>query len=731
MVNHLKNESSPYLLMHADNPVNWYPYCSQAFEKAKKENKLIFISIGYTACHWCHVMAHESFEKMDIASKLNKNYISIKVDKEERPDVDILYQKFAQIMGKNGGWPLSVFLTPEGLPYFVGTYFPPVSRYALIGFSELIAKLIAIYNEQSEKVKKNGIELLKMLSSSRDDEIGTIKDINYIDDFNSISYFDEVLDKFWIQMDSKYGGFGNAPKFPNFPALLFLIRQLAYQNQKFWQKSRTLNKRSLNSTDNKDSVKNVALKENLKKTLDSMIFGGLYDQIGGGFHRYTVDQKWIIPHFEKMLYDNALAIQVYSEAFLFFRDPEYKRVVKEIIDWLNREMHDKEGGYYASLCADSDGHEGKFYVWQKYELEQILTLEEQSLFFDYYHISEKGNFDHHSNIITVQKNLDELAEDRNINRGLLEITLSKIKSKLYKVRSKRPPPQLDSKIITSWNSLLLSALITSERIFAGDPGFIKIQRNIIDLSNFLKSKMINVQIGSVKRIFMLGKAKIHGNLDDYAYLINSFLIQYLYSKDSTLYSLIKNLFNNVMNEFWNNTHFYFYYSPKESQDLPIRTKLDFDLPIPAPSVIMLENFIIWAEITGDQRWMDKVNKSLRSLSPKLEKYGFAAGSYYILMQHLIYGYQEISFSKSKDGQDAEREYLLSKLKQFFLPFQIIKIINSNNLTNKELIENLDSISAIMNDQNQSIYIFCENHVCSKPFKTLEQFINYFKNNLCN
>lgn len=289
-----------------------------------------------------------------------------------------------------------------------------------------------------------------------------------------------------------------------------MIRQLAYQNQKLRPKSHTVNKTSLNFSallDNEDSIKIMALKENLKKTLDNMIFGGLYDQIGGGFHRYTMDQKWIIPHFEKMLYDNALAIQVYSEAFLFFRDPEYKRVVKEIIDWLNREMHDEEGGYYATLCADSEGHEGKFYVWQKNELEQMLTLEEQSLFFDHYRISEKGNFAYHSNIITVQKNLNELAEDRKTNRDLLEIILSQIKKKLIKVRSKRPPPQLDSKIITSWNSLLLTGLITSERIFAGDPDFVNIQRIIIDLNNFLKGKMIDFQNGSVKRIYMQGKAK--------------------------------------------------------------------------------------------------------------------------------------------------------------------------------------------------------------------------------
>jgi len=375
-MNNLKGESSPYLKQHQNNPVNWYPYGSEAFNLAKKEKKMIFLSIGYSSCHWCHVMAHESFENDNIAKILNEHFISIKVDREERPDIDNIYQTVIQLMGKRGGWPLSVFLTPEMKPIYGGTYFPPHSRFGIISFPELLVQLVHTYNSDKTKIDKVGEEINGAIldvfnrNSNRNSQ-------NLIDIFNP-GLFDDVLKQFLLGFDEQNGGYGSAPKFPNFPSITMIMRQIRETDP------------------NIDKPTSKKITSNVKLTLDKMAKGGIYDQIGGGFHRYSVDKYWLVPHFEKMLYDNAMALVAYSEAYQFFnRNQRYMEIVGEIIEWIQRDMYaeSEKKGLFSTLDADSEGKEGKYYVWKKNELDQLLSDEEKNILYSIFEITSKGNFD--------------------------------------------------------------------------------------------------------------------------------------------------------------------------------------------------------------------------------------------------------------------------------------------------------------------------------------------------
>ncbi|MHA1476548.1 MAG: thioredoxin domain-containing protein [Promethearchaeota archaeon] len=379
-MNHLEGESSPYLKQHQNNPVNWYPYSSEAFELAKNEDKMIFLSIGYSSCHWCHVMAHESFEDENIAGILNKDFISIKVDREERPDIDNIYQTIVQLMGKRGGWPLSVFLTPDKKPIFGGTYFPPHSRFGIISFPDLLNQLVNVYNSDRQKVEQAGEEISNAILNVFNR--GSQASQTQIDQFNP-DLFDDVLKEFLLGFDEQNGGYGSAPKFPNFPSLIMIMRQIKETDQ------------NLEKPASKKIISNVKL------TLDKMASGGIYDQIGGGFHRYSVDKYWLVPHFEKMLYDNAMALVAYSEAYQYFNKTRYKEIVREIIGWIQRDMYmdTEKKGLYSTLDADSDGKEGKYYVWKKDELDKLLSNEEKEVFYSVFEITPKGNFEDHQIIL--------------------------------------------------------------------------------------------------------------------------------------------------------------------------------------------------------------------------------------------------------------------------------------------------------------------------------------------
>ncbi len=436
--NRLINETSPYLLQHSNNPVDWYPWCDEAFQKAADEDKPVFLSIGYSTCHWCHVMEKESFEDEEVADLMNNVFVSIKVDREERPDIDHIYMMVCQMMTGSGGWPLSIIMTPDRKPFFAGTYFPKENRYGRIGFKELIRSIDNVW-----KTKRNDI------IESADDITNYLKQIYRKDSAANITeeIVDKAFDHFAKRFDDQYGGFGSSPKFPSPHNLMFLLR--------YWKK--TGNQLAL---------------EMVTKTLTNMRMGGIYDHVGFGFHRYSTDKEWLVPHFEKMLYDQAMLIIIYSEAYTATGNCEFNKTAEEIIEYLLRDMDADNGGFYSAEDADSEGEEGKFYVWTKSELLDILGTEDADFATRLFNTTETGNFLEEStkkyngtNILHLKKPLMNLSEDLGITYDELNLKIESIRKKLYDYRKNRILPFKDDKILLDWNALMIAALSIAGRSF--------------------------------------------------------------------------------------------------------------------------------------------------------------------------------------------------------------------------------------------------------------------------
>ncbi|RLB02178.1 MAG: thioredoxin domain-containing protein, partial [Deltaproteobacteria bacterium] len=423
--NHLINEKSPYLLQHAHNPVNWYPWGEEAFQKAKKENKPIFLSVGYATCHWCHVMEKESFEDEEVAELLNRYFVSIKVDREERPDVDQVYMNVCQAMTGSGGWPLSVFMTPDGKPFFAGTYFPKEGRRGMPGFKDVVIQIGELWKKDREKLFAASENIISALEKRvRPDESA---------EKIGLDVLKKAFDHMSIAFDPKWGGFSFPPKFPTPHNYTFLLR---------WY----------------NRTEEAKVLEMVEKSLTEMRNGGIFDQIGFGFHRYSVDERWLVPHFEKMLYDQALISIAYLDAYLVTKKDRYLQVAEEIFTYVLRDMTSPEGGFYTAEDADSEGREGKFYVWTPKEVKSILGNVRGELFCQFYNISEKGNFEGGYSIPHISKPLKDIAEERKISIDELAKELERGRRKLFEVREKRVHPLKDDKILTSWNGLMIAAL---------------------------------------------------------------------------------------------------------------------------------------------------------------------------------------------------------------------------------------------------------------------------------
>jgi len=463
--NKLGNESSPYLLQHAKNPVHWYAWNEEALGRAKKENKPIFLSVGYSSCHWCHVMAHESFEDEYIAKIMNENFVNIKVDREERPDLDDIYQKVCQMSTGQGGWPLSVFLTPEQRPFYVGTYFPAIDSYGRPGFGSLCRQLAQSWKEKPKDIEKAADNFLQNL-----DKLKQFPTPSKIDK----SILDEAAINLLQIADTTYGGFGQAPKFPNASNLSFMFRYSKLSGISKFEKFALL-------------------------TLKKMAKGGIFDQIGGGFHRYSTDARWLVPHFEKMLYDNALLPIVYSEAYQITKDPFFENVVEKTLDYVIREMTSSDGMFFSAQDADTNGEEGQTFVWKKQEIEKILG-EDSEIFCIYYDVTDGGNFEGNT-ILANNINASSLGFKFGKSESEIQNIISKCSDKLLEVRNKREQPGKDDKVITSWNGLMISAFLSGHRI-TDDSKYLDIAKESIDFfeSNFGKNHILH-------RTFKNGRAK--------------------------------------------------------------------------------------------------------------------------------------------------------------------------------------------------------------------------------
>ncbi|MDH3794460.1 MAG: thioredoxin domain-containing protein, partial [Nitrosopumilus sp.] len=581
--NSLINESSPYLLQHAHNPVDWYGWNDEALKKAKDENKPIFLSIGYSACHWCHVMAHESFENEDVAKFMNENFINIKVDREERPDIDDIYQKVCQIATGQGGWPLSIFLTPDQKPFYVGTYFPVLDSYGRPGFGSICRQLSQAWEEKPKDIEKSAEKFLGALHKSETIQVPSKLERTILDE--------AALNLFQLG-DATHGGFGSAPKFPNAANISFLFR---------YAKLSGLGK----------------FNEFALKTLKKMAKGGIFDQIGGGFSRYSTDTKWLVPHFEKMLYDNALIPVNYAEAYQITQDPFYLDVLQKTLDFVLREMTSPDGGFYSAYDADSEGVEGKFYVWQKSEIKEILGSD-ADLFCLYYDVTDGGNWEG-NNILCNNLNVSTVAFNFGISEQEVHKILASCSEKLLKVRSRRVPPGLDDKVLVSWNSLMITAFAKGYRV-TNDIRYLNAAKDcisFIEKNLFVNDKLL--------RTYKNGTAKIDGYLEDYSYFVNALLDVFEIEPDPKYLKLSLKLGHHLVNHFWDSENNNFFMTSDEHEKLIIRPKSNYDLSLPSGNSVSAFLMLRLYHLSQEQTFLEITIKIMESQAQMAAENPFGFG----------------------------------------------------------------------------------------------------------
>ena len=574
--NSLIHETSPYLLQHAHNPVDWYPWGDVALNKAKEENKMLLISIGYAACHWCHVMEHESYEDTIVANIMNKNFICIKVDREERPDVDQVYMNAAYLINGSGGWPLNALAMPDGKPFFAGTYFPKQNWIQLLDYFSSLYKTDPKKLEEQAEHLSNGIR-----------DIENVPMNNNAVSFN-LKTLDAMFAVFQNRIDMLNGGTKGAMKFP-MPATWEYLLHYHYLSE------------------NNDALKAV------ETTLDNMADGGIYDQIGGGFSRYATDSLWHAPHFEKMLYDNAQLVSLYSHAFQLTGNPLYKRVVYETIDFVKRELSSPEDGFYSSLDADSEGKEGKFYVWKKEEIQNILG-EDANLFDDYYGIMESGNWESGENIPDRNMGQKNLEAKYKMSNEELNQKIGSLKSIVFEQRKKRVRPNTDDKILTSWNALMSKGLIDAYRAF-GDKSFLSLAQKNID---FLL-KNIQTKDGSLFRNYKNGEANIHGFLDDYAFIINALISLYQVNFDEKYLQKANNLNRYVEEHFFDKKSGLFFYTDGQYSNLIARKMEISDNVIPSSNSEMAKNLLLLSLYFENENYKIQSVQMVKNVSDEIEK----------------------------------------------------------------------------------------------------------------
>ena len=650
MPNHLIHETSPYLLQHADNPVDWYPWSDEAFEKARRENKPVLLSIGYSACHWCHVMAHESFENEQIAQLMNENFVSIKVDREERPDLDQIYMNAVQMMTHHGGWPMTVFLTPDAVPFYGGTYYPPEDRYNMPGFPRVLIGVAEAYRDRQDEIRETGTSLVNELNrlsatggSDRPIEAG-------------------LLDAAYAGMvrnyDSINGGFGGAPKFPPAMTLEFLLRTYA-------------------RTGNRDALEMVS------HTCRKMANGGMYDQLGGGFHRYSTDARWLVPHFEKMLYDNALLARVYLHYFQVSGESFARETVEGILDYVLREMTHADGGFYSTQDADSEGHEGKFFVWSMDEIRAALGEHDAQEFAAYYNLSEGGNFE--------GKNIP------NITGGAEPASLAESKRKLFELREQRIKPDRDEKILTAWNGLMLASFAEAGVVLKRPDYTAAARRN----AEFVLSKLRRE--GSLLRTWKDGVAKFNAYLEDYAFLSEGLVTLYETTGDFRWLKEALALTDRMNDEFWDDDAGGFFFTGKSHESLIVRSKDYFDNATPSGNSVAAFVLLKLALLNGEERYRNLATAVLREISDQVRRYPSGFGYALSAADFLLSTPKEVAII-GKDPADIAP--LLTETWRHYIPNKVVAPSFGSDVI--QLLENRTMI-----DGRPTAYV-CENYTCQQP-----------------
>jgi len=668
--NKLDHESSPYLLQHAKNPVHWHAWNEEALGRAKKENKPIFLSVGYSSCHWCHVMAHESFEDEEIAKIMNENFVNIKVDREERPDLDDVYQKVCQMSTGQGGWPLSVFLTPDQRPFYVGTYFPAIDSYGRPGFGSLCRQLAQSWKEKPKDIEKAADNFMQNL-----DKLQQLPTTSEIDK----SILDEAAINLLQIADTTYGGFGQAPKFPNASNLSFMFRYSKLSGISKFEKFALL-------------------------TLKKMAKGGIFDQIGGGFHRYSTDARWLVPHFEKMLYDNALLSIVYSEAYQITKDPFFESVVEKTLDYVIREMTSSGGTFFSAQDADTNGEEGQTFVWKKQEIVKILG-EDSEIFCIYYDVTDGGNFEGNT-ILANNINASSLGFKFGKSEPEIENLISKCSEKLLEIRNKREQPGKDDKIITSWNGLMVSAFLSGYRI-TDNSKYLDVAKQSIDFfeSNFEKNHILH-------RTFKNAEPKLNGYLDDYAYMANASVDMFENTSQPKYLSFAINLANYLMAHFWDDSTNGFFFTSDDHEKLIMRPKNNYDLSMPSGNSVAAYVLLKLYHITQNKQFLEIAKKIIESQAISAAENPFAFG--YLLNALYLY-YQKPTEITIINGKNSE---LVSSLRKKFLPESIMVLVE--NQSNLEALSKHSFFSGKEFQNDKTTVFVCKNFSCSLPLSDLSE-----------
>jgi uncharacterized protein YyaL (SSP411 family) len=680
--NRLINEKSPYLLQHATNPVDWYPWGDEAFARAKEEDKPVFLSIGYATCHWCHVMAHESFEDIEVAALLNKNFISIKVDREERPDIDSIYMSVCQMMTGQGGWPLTVIITPEKKPFFAGTYFPKEGRFGMSGLLDLLLRITRLWQEKRSD-----------LTASADEIVAALQKVHESpgDGNPDRSLLQEAYDELAVRFDEVYGGFGTAPKFPTPSTLIFLLR--------FWKHTGTRHALAM-----------------VEKTLDAMRMGGICDQIGGGFHRYSTDMKWRVPHFEKMLYDQGLILMACTEAYLATRDPKFRKTAEEIITYVFRDLMSHEGAFYSAEDADSEGGEGAFYLWTVHEARQVLGKDDAAFAAQFFNMEDSGNYpaaDGKNILYLASPSLNHQASSEGTETDP-ESRLVTIKTRMFSARNQRPRPLLDDKILTDWNCLFIAALAQAARTFRNDTYLTAARRAM----QFVLEHMHD-ETGRLVHRYRAGEAAIPAFGDDYVFLIKALIELYESTFEPSYLS------SAIEHNAWFLSHFYdteqggFFTLSDTEKVLLVRKKEIYDGAIPSCNSIAFENLVRLSHLTADPAFERFGSELYRSFAKTVQHSPSAYTGFLCALDGAIGPVHDVIIAGNRTAPDTQA--MINTLWDHYLPDVLVHYVPPDEsriplLTLAPFIRNLNSRVS-----NATAYV-CSGHTCAIPTTDPDQML---------
>ncbi|MGC4020029.1 MAG: thioredoxin domain-containing protein [Muricomes sp.] len=661
MPNQLANEKSPYLLQHAYNPVQWWPWCEEALNKAKTEDKPVFLSIGYSTCHWCHVMAHESFEDDDVAALLNSNYICIKVDREERPDIDSVYMAVCQMFTGSGGWPLTIIMTPKQKPFWAGTYLPKMTTYGRTGLMELLTTVIQLWKADRDTLLSKGEQVTSLLKKYQGTSGKTAEPDKTL--------LEEAAAQFKDNYDTKWGGFGSAPKFPTPHNLLFLLQYFLLE-------------------------KDADTLQMVKHTLTQMFRGGIFDHLGGGFSRYSTDEKWLVPHFEKMLYDNALLVLACVETYHITSDEFFKMIAERTLDYVICELCDKDGGFYCGQDADSDGVEGKYYVFTRGEIYDVLGSQDGAVLCDWFGVAEQGNFE--------GKNILHLLDNPQYDETPSKI--AELSHKLYNYRLKRTRLHKDDKILTSWNGLMIAALANAGWLL-DKPAYVE---NAKKAHDFLQKNLMNEK-GELKLRWREGDAAHSGQLDDYAFYAFGLLELYKATWETKYLSQAVSISERIIRDFQNQEQDGFFLYSKDSEQLISRPKETYDGALPSGNSVagvVLEQL---SKLTGDTKWHQISYRQLCFLSGAIQEYPAGHSMALLAVSQAVYPSRELVCATSEKGIPEE---LITFLRSHALPNLTVLLKTHKN--KDELDKTAPFTAGYPLPQSGNAYYLCQNGSCSAP-----------------